>query len=186
MKIDPDSRSLCAGAGPARSRMSRQVLTPLLIAAGAIGLPLAFSLSRCSPTEEILVDELPPLANAATEYPNNAFQQGRGYYHLPYHMWFPLPYNSYEAGRGWFRGGVWRSAAQPDDVELREQQRQAQAAGNSFATRGFRSGSSGGLSRFQSSTPTVPTAQRPGSAAAPRSAPVLHGGFGSSSHPAAS
>lgn len=180
--------------------MSREVWTPLLIAAGVIGVPVAFSLTRCTPEKEVLVDELPPAANAETVYPNNYFQTGRGYYHAPFYSWFPQPFGFYDANRGWYRGGVWRRAAQADDVEQREAmqrqtaaqmqaRRQAQTSG--FAPRGTTMGSSGGLSRSLPSSPSAPAVQRSGGAApsaapASHAAPVMRGGFGLSSHPSIS
>lgn len=38
-------------------------------------------------------------------YTNNYYVAGRGYYHAPYHAWYPLPYNYRDPARGYFHGG---------------------------------------------------------------------------------
>lgn len=44
-------------------------------------------------------------------YTNNHYVAGRGYYHAPYHAWFPLPYNYYDLSRqGYYHGGSYSSA----------------------------------------------------------------------------
>ena len=43
---------------------------------------------------------------------NDTYVEGRGYYHAPYHMWYPFPYNFYSPGMGYYRGGSYY--AQPD------------------------------------------------------------------------
>jgi hypothetical protein len=47
--------------------------------------------------------------SAENTYTNNHYVHGVGYYHAPYHAWFPYPYNSYQAGRGYYHGGNWTS-----------------------------------------------------------------------------
>jgi len=36
---------------------------------------------------------------------NNTYVPGHGYYHAPYHSWYPYPYNSYHPGLGYYHGG---------------------------------------------------------------------------------
>ena len=50
--------------------------------------------------------------SADNVYTNNHYVPGAGYYHAPYHAWFPLPYNSYVPGRGYYYGGNYNP--QPD------------------------------------------------------------------------
>ncbi len=38
---------------------------------------------------------------------NNAYSPGHGYWHAPYHGWFPYPYNSYYPGLGYYHGGTY-------------------------------------------------------------------------------
>jgi hypothetical protein len=40
---------------------------------------------------------------------NNTYHPSYGYYHAPYHGWFPFPYNSFAANRGYFHGGRYTS-----------------------------------------------------------------------------
>jgi hypothetical protein len=160
--------------------MSREVFTPLLVAAGVFGLPLAIGLSGCSPRHEVPPGAPPPTVNAGTVYPNNYFLSGTGYYHAPYRAWFPLPFNSYDGSRGWYRGGRWRRAVQEDEDERREE---TQSGG--FTARGL--GGGGGFSSLQSSRPTPEAVQRANAGAAAHAASsVVRGGFGLSAHPAVS
>jgi hypothetical protein len=43
---------------------------------------------------------------------NDTYIEGRGYYHAPFHAWYPFPYNFYSPGVGYYRGGTYY--AQPD------------------------------------------------------------------------
>ncbi len=36
---------------------------------------------------------------------NNTYVVGRGYWHAPYHDWFPYPFNYYRPGFGYYHGG---------------------------------------------------------------------------------
>ena len=51
-------------------------------------------------------------------YTNNHYVPGAGYYHAPFHMWYPYPYNSYRADRGYYYGGMWN--AYPDQRNIAE------------------------------------------------------------------
>jgi hypothetical protein len=44
---------------------------------------------------------------AASSQPltNNTYHASRGYYHAPYHGWFPFPYNHHRPGVGYYHGG---------------------------------------------------------------------------------
>ena len=72
----------------------------VLVLSGAI-------LSGCSRREES--------AKAAKDpqtLTNDTYIAGRGYYHSPFHGFFPFPYNYYAPGMGYYRGG--RYHGQPD------------------------------------------------------------------------
>ena len=43
---------------------------------------------------------------------NDTYIEGRGYYHAPFHTWYPFPYNFYSPGIGYYRGGSYYP--QPD------------------------------------------------------------------------
>ena len=92
-----------------QARASRDVKIYLLAAAGVIGLPMLMSMTQCSADDDT---PPPPQVAADQTYANNSFLPGAGYYHAPFHAWFPFPYNQHDA-RGWYRGGQWRD--QPDD-----------------------------------------------------------------------
>jgi hypothetical protein len=47
---------------------------------------------------------------------NNTYVHGHGYYHAPYHAFFPYPYNYYFPGRGYYYGGNY--GLQPDRSAL--------------------------------------------------------------------
>lgn len=153
-------------------RMSREVLTPMLVAAGALGLPLLVGLSRCS---EERSEKAPTELSADQEVANNSFLPGVGYYHAPFHAWFPMPYNQFEPSRGYYRGGSWHKEKDDQDDLL---------PGRALHTGGIRS--------MPVSRPSEEAVSRANSALrAHSSAPLGHapagvtrGGFGSSSHPA--
>jgi hypothetical protein len=147
-------------------RMSRQVLTPVLIAAGLVGTPLVISAIRRAQAR----DEASNVDEAAA-YPMNHFLPGAGYYHAPYHAWFPMPFNQHDPNRGWFRGGKWRGTAQEDEAERAEE---ARASG--VAPRGGYGG------RVMTSRPNKDAVRRANTGAATyRSTHVTRGGFGFSS-----
>lgn len=76
-------------------KKSRQVL---LILSGAMAVaPLGCD---DSPTRV-------PLASADLSYTNNYYIPSAGYYHAPFHAWYPQPYNFYDAARGYYYGGNW-------------------------------------------------------------------------------
>jgi hypothetical protein len=47
---------------------------------------------------------------------NNTYVPGRGYYHAPYHGWFPYPFNCFRPGLGYYHGG--RYTATPEAGEI--------------------------------------------------------------------
>ena len=65
-------------------------------------------LGGCSRREE------PPKAAARESQvvTNDTYVAGRGYYHSPFHAFFPYPYNYFSPGVGYYRGG--RYHPQPD------------------------------------------------------------------------
>ncbi|HUR46571.1 MAG TPA: hypothetical protein VMZ27_11900 [Candidatus Saccharimonadales bacterium] len=84
-------------------------------------------------------------------YTNNHYVHGVGYYHAPYHAWFPYPYNSYQIGRGYYHGGTWSPEpnASPTTVSRPSVQAtsSARSAYHSTTTRGgFGSSSRSGIS----------------------------------------
>lgn len=147
-----------------RERASRQVNIPLLIAAGLVGLPLLMGISQRVFDDEAEAPQVTPDQN----YPNNSFLPGAGYYHEPYHAWFPMPYNEHDVARGWYRGGRWRASPDRDSDE-------APDVGS-----GYSSGSSGFAG---SSRPTPAAAARANHAASDyHASSIRRGGFGGSSH----
>jgi hypothetical protein len=50
-------------------------------------------------------------------YTNNHYVAGRGYYHAPYHAWYPFPYNYYDpARRTYYHGGSYSTAPHVSNV----------------------------------------------------------------------
>ena len=164
-----------------RRRRSHQVVTPLLVTAGLLGLPVAFGLSGCAREEKLLVEPTPPVVNAEQSYPNNYFLPGAGYYHAPFHAWYPFPYNHYVGNRGWYRGGSWRSSAQADLPEREDESRAGAFLGRP---------STGMTNSFHAdaSRPSPEAVSRANAAASARarSSVLPRGGFGHSSRPAIS
>jgi len=66
-----------------------------------------------------------PISSENT-YTNNQYVHGAGYYHAPFHGWFPFPYNHYVPNQGYYHGGQW--AQQPHQSALTASRPTAQAA----------------------------------------------------------
>lgn len=73
----------------------------VLVISGAI-------LGGCSRREE-----LKPAAQRESQVvTNDTYIAGRGYYHSPFHAFYPFPYNYHSPGLGYYRGGTYHP--QPD------------------------------------------------------------------------
>jgi len=70
-----------------------------------LGTLSAGALTACAPGSR---DEQPISANNV--YPNNYFVAGAGYYHAPFHGFYPLPYNHYDASNRLYYFGGQRAA----------------------------------------------------------------------------
>lgn len=168
-------------------RRSHRVALVLLGTAGVVGLAAIWDSARRSAAENAAAPAPAPVPIGEDRvYANNDYIPGIGYYHAPYHAWFPHPFNYYDSNRGYFAGGLWQAApwiaalaqSQPSPAAVsaalaarraQEQQQQAQA----------RSGFSGGGYRGSgfSSHPTSAPSSRPS---------IIRGGFGGSAHPSGS
>ncbi len=71
---------------------------------------------------------------------NNTFVAGRGYYHAPYHSFFPYPYNFFLPGRGYYHGGNYSIA--PDHNAISASSPAASAAHGGVDRGGFARSSS--------------------------------------------
>jgi hypothetical protein len=182
----PDQRSF----RPEPKRSSHRVALVLLGAVGVVGGVVAWDAWRRAGevSEAGLLPEAPATPVAADrEYKNNEYIPGVGYYHAPYHAWYPYPYNHHDASRGYFGGGLWYAAplvlsmlnSRPNNdavvsamaAQQRAQQEQRAHAGTS----GFSSGRSSGSnsSSFTSRPTSSPSTSKPS---------IQRGGFGSSGH----
>ena len=47
---------------------------------------------------------------------NNTYAPGYGYWHAPYHGWYPYPYNFYRPGFGYFHGGNYSDAPEVSPI----------------------------------------------------------------------
>lgn len=82
-------------------KRSRQVSLVLL---GGIATGL---LTSCAPSP----DPGEPRVTTDSYYANNHFIHGAGYYHAPFHAFYPLPYNSFDGSRRlYYAGGNWSPA----------------------------------------------------------------------------
>lgn len=163
---------------PGALRKSSEVVTPLLVAAGCLGLPFVLAAQSCSTDDDQSEGMAPPAptVDAGTNYPNNHYLPGVEYYHAPYRMWYPYPFNYYDAAHGWFRGGSWRKSVQEDADEQREEERLAGTAHFSGST---------GYRPLTTSRPTPEAVQKANSGAAEHHANMIQrGGFGGSGRPA--
>ncbi len=168
-------------------RRSHQVALVLLGTAGVIGLATVYDAWRQDAAAEDAASSAPtPVPVSADRvYANNDYIPGVGYYHAPYHAWFPHPFNYHDPARGYFAGGLWQvapwvlalSQSRPSDAAVAtalNAQRQPQQTTPVSRGFGFVGGGSAGRSSVRPAAPT-PSAPRPG---------VIRGGFGFSAHPA--
>lgn len=133
-----------------RSRHVRLVLTGAI--AGA-------ALNACTPGSEA-----PPIT-ANDTYTNNHQVRGVGYYHAPYHRWYPFPYNHHDPLRGYYYGGRWNP--QPEPVATTASRPTSEAAN---------------LAQLQRTDARAPSySGRSGSSGSSRHATSSRGGFGGSS-----
>lgn len=79
----------------AASQMKRSS-TVLLVLSGAL-------LAGCSRNERTDSGVLDP--DDTNTYTNNTYRASHGYYHAPYHAWFPMPFGHFMPGRGYYSGG---------------------------------------------------------------------------------
>lgn len=69
----------------------------------------------CSPDPDAQLAPAPKL------YPNDHYVERLGYYHAPYHAWYPQPYNHLDARKGqYFHGGFWTREPHASVVNLSE------------------------------------------------------------------
>jgi hypothetical protein len=180
----PDSRSSRGGL-----RRSHQVALVLLGTTGVIGLVAAYDAWRKASAGGVDANasSAPALVPIAADrvYTNNEYIPGVGYYHAPYHAWFPQPFNYHDPMRGYFAGGFWQAV--PWIVALSRSQPSGSAVAAAVAaqrqqpeqqttpTRSY-SGGGNGAAGFSSSHPgnSAPAAPRPG---------IIRGGFGFSAQP---
>ncbi len=84
-----------------------------------------------------------PLAYEDHSYTNNYYLPGAGYYHAPYHAWYPFPYNYYVPGSGYYHGGTWTpephdstiTASHPSTRAVSEANAKSSSATKSSTTR---------------------------------------------------
>jgi hypothetical protein len=185
----------------ATDRRSKQVALVLLGTMGVVGGVVIWDAWRRAQPDAPSPTELPeapspPIASDRT-YQNNEFTPGVGYYHAPYHAWFPFPFNHHDPSRGYFAGGLWQAAplaagllsSRPSAPavtsalaaqQLHAQAQRAPGAATSNLTPQRRTNSP--ASSSFSSRPSPPPAARPSSppSSSPSRPTIQRGGFGSS------
>lgn len=103
--------------------------------AGATALAAAggASLFRSSPRSEssfsgtpLTAEAVPDMVAPEVEYTNDFEVPGAGFYHAPYHAWFPRKWNDYDPTQGYFHGGTW--SPQPEVSQIVQSKPTTQAA----------------------------------------------------------
>ncbi|MBI2948326.1 MAG: hypothetical protein HYY23_11835 [Verrucomicrobia bacterium] len=102
-----------------------------------IGTAAGAALAGCGQKRENLG---PPISSENT-YTNNQYVHGAGYYHAPFHGWFPFPYNHFVPNQGYYHGGQW--AQHPHQSALTASRPTAQAAQFAQAQRATSQSASG-------------------------------------------
>jgi len=85
-----------------------------------------------------------PETNNGQPITNNTYYPGYGYWHAPYHNWFPYPYNFYRPGFGYYHGGSYS-----ESPELSSIRSSVPFGSSGIGSRGssFSGGEHGGISR---------------------------------------
>jgi hypothetical protein len=173
-------------------RRSYTVTLVLLSGIGLVGGLAAWEAWQRSQENTAEPQPATPPVSADQTYPNNYHLPGAGYYHAPYHAWFPFPYNYHDPARGYFAGGLWNLAPLALALNRSQPSADAVAAANAglIARRKqeeaiYRNNASSGGSGARStwfrsgggsySSPSAPVGKTNGSS-------VIRGGFGSSGH----
>ena len=117
-------------------RSKEIVLVLSALAAGNLGC------RQSEPTVRLSADNV---------YTNNHYVRGAGYYHAPYHAWFPFPYNSYVPGRGYYYGGSYNASPDQRTETISRPSPTAVSSAQSAHTAAVRRGGFGGSSRSTSS-----------------------------------
>jgi hypothetical protein len=137
------------------------------------------------------------------EYDNDEYLEGAGYYHAPYHAWFPMRFDMHDPARGYFRGGLWladrdasgvtRSRPAPDALAAARaaylKLHPKPGSGSSYGSRSYHGSSSSyyghGTTSYRSSGWDGSSAHSGSSSSkssgSGSSAGISHGGFGSHS-----
>jgi hypothetical protein len=81
----------------------------LVLIGTVVGL-CGFGLYSCAADDddEVADAEVNEVQNGHV-YHNNHYVHGAGYYHAPFHAWFPNRWNDYDPARGYYAGGAWSS-----------------------------------------------------------------------------
>ena len=111
-----------------------------------LGGVAAGGLAGCGSGEE----QAPARISTDSVYENDFFVAGVGYYHAPFHQFYPFRYNSYDAlRRQYYAGGTWSSAPFQSVINLSsptpDAARQAEAGRTDIRRGGF-GGTAGGYS----------------------------------------
>lgn len=100
---------------------------------------------------------------------NDSYVPGVGYYHSPFHAWYPFPFNIHRADRGYYYGGLWHTDPYGGLVPLTSRPSSVgwQLARSALRTSGGTRAAGGGISGFSDFGGHA-------------SGSVVRGGFGSS------
>ena len=90
-----------------RIRMNAGCVTIGVVAALVVGVPVIWM--ACDD------DDVDPV-NGSTTYVNNHYVPGVGYYHAPYMAFFPVRYNDFSPGQGYYYGGRYHQTAETATV----------------------------------------------------------------------
>ncbi len=170
-------------------RRSKQVALVLLGTMGVVGGVVVWDAWRRAAPDEFPSSTLPEAPSATAKpvvpveanrtYQNNEFVPGAGYYHAPYHSWFPFPFNHHDPARGYFAGGLWQAApfaadllsSRPSPAGIADARAAQQRYDHEQRARAGTSGFAGARrSNFAGSSFSTPTATSP--ATRPTSAPA--------------
>jgi hypothetical protein len=126
-----------------------------------------------------------PNSDRPVDQDNNAYTPGVGYYHTPFHAWYPYPFNYYMGGHGYYYGGIFHDRAFMGPVPPRstpDQSRWALARGIYSSRAVSQAPPDSDDERHSAAHFNGGAARGSASPASVVSSSVVRGGFGASAH----
>jgi hypothetical protein len=91
-----------------RTQKKKSGCVTLTIVGISVGV-VALCIYSCTKDEEVSDDDVTYVSHGRS-YSSNHHIPGVGYYHAPFHAWFPNRYNQHDPSRGYYYDGRWNAS----------------------------------------------------------------------------